>query len=204
MLITSNEYSNVFLERKRLLLDSCIVNDWATDGKTATILKEAEKTFCFVLCNISLLEVGFGPTEKADAKQVEIAKSIYQSDGLIPVDNLELSKRNFHKQLDVPYTRYAYNPNQEEFLAARTYLVKLMETKGFGGKRTRELNNDALLFFCAWNSRSSIITNNIKDFQLFNMLMAVDNPKHLLPIFTIDDLGKALQEDISFPENLKT
>ncbi|MHB1687913.1 MAG: hypothetical protein ACYCVH_11115 [Ignavibacteriaceae bacterium] len=202
MLITSNDYSNVFLEKRRLLLDSCILNDWATDGKTATILNEAEKMFVFIFCNISMLEVGFGPTDKADLKQVEIAKSIYHSSNLIQVDNFELGKRDFLKQPDIPYTRFGYNPNHQEFLAARTNLIKLMEMKGIGGKKTRKLNNDALIFFCAWNSRSSIITNNIQDFNLFNKVMSERNKKHLLPIFTIDDLGKAILEEVSFPENL--
>jgi predicted nucleic acid-binding protein len=202
MLLTSNAYSNNFLKYKRLLLDSCILNDWATEEKTATILKEIEKTYFIIYCNISMLEVGFGPTDKADAKQVEIAKSIYSSANLIPVDNLELTKRGFQNQPDIPGTRFAYNPNHHEYLAARTQLVKVMEMRGIGGKKARELNNDALIFFCAWNSSSSIITNNVKDFQLFNETMAASNPKHLLPIFSIEDLEKSLHQDVSFPENI--
>lgn len=203
MLITSNDYSNVFLKRRRLLLDSCILNDWATDKKTADVLKDAEKTFCFVFCNISILEVGFGPTERADAEQVKIAKSIYHSDGLIKVDNVELAKRDFLKQPDIPCARFAYNPNHQEFLAARTHLIKLMEIRNIGGTRARELSNDALIFECAWNSRSSIITNDIEDFHAFNEVMTKRNPMHLLPVFSLDDLGKALTEDVSFPENRK-
>jgi hypothetical protein len=202
MLITSNDYSNEFLKRRRLLLDSCVLNDWATNQRTANILEEAEKTFCFVFCTISMLEVGFGPTTKADMKQVDIAKMIYGK--CIKVDNFELHNRDiFLKQSDIPYTRYSYNPNHEEFYAARYKLINLMNTREIKGKKARELSNDALIYSCAWNSRSAVITNNTKDFHLFNELNSERDSRHLLPIFSIDNLEKALTEDVSFPENIK-
>jgi hypothetical protein len=204
MLITSNDYSNEFLKRRRLLLDSCVLNDWATDERTANILEEAEKIFIFVFCTISMLEVGFGPTAKADSKQVEIARMIYHDDKCMQVDNTELFKReHYHMQSDIPFKRYSYNPNHQEFLAARSKLVGLMNSRGTNGKNARELSNDALIYSCAWNSRSAVITNNIKDFHLFNESNAERDSRHLLPIYSIDNLEKALTEDISFPENIK-
>lgn len=202
MLVTSNGYSEVFLEKCRLFIDSCILIDWANDQRTADILSEIETRNTLFFCNISMLEVGFGPTDKADPEQIKIAKSIYHSDGMIYVDNSKLFHRQSNKIADPPGTRYAYNPNENEYLAARTNLIKLMEKRGFGGKRARELSNDAMIFYCAWNSRSSIVSNNIKDFHIFNEIMSEDNPNHLLPVFTIDDLEKSLTEEVSFPENI--
>jgi len=202
MLTTSNEYSTIFLEKKRLLFDSCILNDWATDERTASILKVVNNIYTFVFCNISMLEVGFGPSGKADPEQVSIAKAIYHSEDLIQVDNEKLYMREVQKIPDLPNVRFSYNPNHQEWLAARTNLIRLMERRGIGGKKVRELSNDALIYFCAWNSRSTIITNNLKDFQIFNEIMADRDPKHLIPVYSIDDLEKSLHTDVSFPENL--
>ena len=204
MLTTSNDYSNVFLDKKRILLDSCILNDWATCERTKSILESAEKQYQFVFCNISMLEVGFGPTDKADKDQIAIARSIYSSDNLVTVDSESLAMREFRKQETPENCRISYNPSHHEYLAARTYLIQLMEVKGFGGKRARELNNDALIFFCAWNSRSAVITNNVKDFQLFNEAMMQSREQHMLPIYTISDLENSLEAEISFPENLES
>jgi hypothetical protein len=77
-----------------------------------------------------------------------------------------------------------------------------MEILNIGGKRARELSNDAIVFFSAWNSRSALITNNVKDFVIFNRVTKDRNKKHLLPIFSIDDLEKSLDSDVSFPENI--
>ena len=93
MLVTSNDYSRIFLEKNRLVLDSCVLNDWATKEDTRKILEEAHNLYSFVFCNISILEVGFGPSDIANLEQVKIAKNIYHSDDMIKIDNLELFKR---------------------------------------------------------------------------------------------------------------
>ena len=203
MLITSNDYSTVFMEKNRLLLDSCILNDWATDDRTAEILELAHNIYSFVFCNISMLEVGFGPSDKANQSQIEIARSIYHSDGLIQVDNMKLSQREFQQIPDPKKATFSYNPNHHEWLASRTHLIRLMELGKFGGKKARDLSNDSLIYMSAWNSRSSIITNNIKDFDLFNESSRAIDPRHMVPIFSINDLEKSFMCDISFPANIK-
>ena len=202
MLITSNDYSTFFLEKKRLLLDSCILNDWATDTNTKKVLEEANNIYSFIFCNISMLEVGFGPSDKANEDQIKIARSIYHDDDMIPVDNEKLFMREANNISDPKRGKFSYNPNHHEWLASRTHLIRLMELKGIGGKRSRELSNDALIYMCAWNSKSSIITNNLKDFELFNESSQIKNSKHLIPIYSIHDLEQSLIRDISFPENI--
>lgn len=202
MLITSNEYSNVFLDTKRLLLDSCILNDLATDQRTSDILSRANSTHSLVYCAVSMLEVGFGPVEKVDQRQDELAKSIYHNDGVIAVDNDELAIRKIQNIQDPPRAVFSYNPGPDEWYAARHHLMKAMEILDIGGKRARELSNDAIIFYSAWNSRSALITSNVKDFIVFNKVQANRDPKHMLPIFTLDDLERSFEEDISFPENL--
>lgn len=204
MLVTSNDYSSIFLEKNRLILDSCVLNDWATKEDTRKILEEAHNLYSFVFCNISILEVGFGPSDKADPEQVKIAKNIYQSDDLIKIDNMELFKRESSNIQEPKKAKFAYNPNHHEWLASRTHLIRLMELKGFGGKKARELSNDVLIYMCAWNSRSSIITNNMRDFELFNESSKHRNPKHMIPIYSLADLEKSFTQNISFPENINT
>ena len=202
MLITSNEYSRVFLEQKRLLLDSCVLIELAQDQRTKEVLHCAHKTYSFFFCNVSLLEVGFGPPEKVEYQQDQVATMIYCGNDVIPVDNTELHKRKIRNIKDPLRAVFSYNPNSEEWYAARYLLIKVMNETGTGGKRTRELSNDAIIFNSSWNSRSALITNNTRDFCIFNKIMSDKNHKHKLPIFTIDDLGLSLDQDISFPENL--
>lgn len=202
MLTTSNEYSNVFLAKKRLLLDSCVLNDLATDQRTSDILSRANATHGLVYCAVSMLEVGFGPVEKVDQQQDQLARSIYHHDGVIAVDTNELAIREMQNIQDPPRAVFSYNPGRNEWYAARHNLMKAMEILNIGGRRARELSNDAIIFYSAWNSRSALITNNVKDFIVFNRVQASGNPKHMLPIFTIDDLERSFEEDICFPENL--
>lgn len=202
MLTTSNEYSNVFLNSKRLLLDSCILNDLALDQRTKEILNRANEIYSFFFCTVSMLEVGFGPEGKIEHQQDQIARKIYHSDGVISVDNLELHKREMMNLKDPPRAVFSYNPNRHEWYATRHNLKKAMEILCIGGKRARNLSNDAIIFHSAWNSRSALITNNVKDFIIFNKVMANQDHRHLLPIFTIDDLERSFEQNISFPENV--
>jgi len=203
MLITSNKYSEIFLEKKMLLIDSCVMNDLATCNYTKNILDKIEETYNFVFCNISMLEVGFGPKDKADMQQVTLAKSIYSSKSMTKIDAEKLGIREFKKIKASPGERFAYNPIDHEYLAARTSLIGIMEMKGLGGKQARKLNNDALIYACAWNCRASIVTNNIKDFKLINDFHSQKNSNHLLPIFTVKDLENSLNQEVSFPGNIK-
>lgn len=202
MLATSNEYSDVFLAGKRLLLDSCILNDLAIDQCTSDILERANGIYSFVYCAVSMLEVGFGPVEKVDHQQDQLARKIYHDDGVIAVDAIELAKREMQQIKDPPRAVFSYNPGRHEWYAARHHLMKAMELLDIGGKRAKELRNDAIIFYSAWNSRSALITNNVKDFVVFNRVQANGNPKHMLPIFTIDDLERSFEQNVCFPENL--
>ncbi len=202
MLKTSNKYSEIFLEKKLLLLDSCVINDLATCEHTKKILEQIEKTYNFVFCNISILEVGFGPRSKADKEQISLAKSIYSNKNMTPIDAEKVALRNYQNIKNKLGERFAYNPISHEYLAARTALIGIMEMKGIGGAKARKLNNDALIYHCAWNCRATIVTDNVKDFQLMNEYHIQSSPNHLLPIFTINDLENSLNKDVSFPENL--
>lgn len=202
MLTTSNEYSDIFLAKKRLLLDSCILNDLAIDQRTSDILNRANATYSFVYCAVSMLEVGFGPVEKVDQRQDQLARSIYHHDGVIAVDTIELAKREMQNIQDPPRAIFSYNPGRHEWYATRHHLMKAMEILNIGGRRARDLSNDAIIFYSAWNSRSALITNNVKDFVVFNRVQANGNPKHMLPLFTIGDLERSFEENICFPENL--
>jgi hypothetical protein len=76
-----------------------------------------------------------------------------------------------------------------------------MDSEGVGGSSARKQTNDALIFMCAWNANSFLITDNTKDFTRFNRIMHRNTGGHL-PIFTIDDFRKSKNELIVFPANV--
>jgi predicted nucleic acid-binding protein len=202
MLTTSNNYSNNFLVKKRLLLDSCILIDLAKDQRTSNILDRANNTYSFVYCTVSLLEVGFGLVENVNHQEDRIARKIYLDNDVIPIDSKEFTRREMQQIEDPHKAVFSYNPGHHEYYASRTHLMKAMEIRRIAGKRARELRNDALIFYSAWNTRSTLLTNNVNDFVVFNDVQKSINPKHLLPIFNIDDLERSFEQDVVFPANL--
>ncbi|RQZ67535.1 hypothetical protein [Burkholderia sp. Bp9004] len=202
MLVSSSEYSAVFLRTRHLLLDSCILNDLATDARTQSVLERAATTYNFVYCAVSMLEVGFGPVGKRDEKQHQLARRVYADKEVVRLTDRLVSE---YEQTGAPFAAgsvYSWTPQHHEWFAARDGLLRAMETRNLGGKAARELSNDAIIFFSAWNSRSVVITNNVKDFQLFNEVMFGADPRRQLPIYTLGDLERSLENDVSFPENL--
>ncbi|WP_459622892.1 type II toxin-antitoxin system VapC family toxin [Burkholderia sp. 3C] len=191
------------MKTKHLLLDSCILNDLATDPKTQSILENAAKYYNFVYSAVSLLEVGFGPESKRDDNQHQLARKIYSSNDILHLDN---DAAQIHEYRNLPFppgSIYLWVPARHEWFAARHSLISLMDAEEIGGRRARELGNDAIIFASAYNSGSTIITNNVKDFVKFNKIMCGDLKKHVLPIFDIEDLGRSFTEDVIFPNNLQ-
>ena len=98
MLTTSNSYSKIFLEHKRLFLDSTVLIDWAARPSVDAAFEDVQREYSLILCTASILEVGFGPPGKAGAREVERAQSLYNLglrnvvDSLV-LHNLELDKR---------------------------------------------------------------------------------------------------------------
>lgn len=205
MLLSSSRYSTkCFLEKKRLFLDSCVLIEWADDTQLDILFKQLESQYSLIICTVSLLEVGFGPSAKVSANQITRADEIYQLAFDNPVDNSVFGSS--YAERNAPSTRSAYNPNHHEWLAARTHLLHLIDRTGRKVKNTRKLANDALIYSCAWNARAAIISNNLVDFVLLNTLSVPQRTPdgHLrhVPIFTIENLRNSLSGDISYPENI--
>lgn len=206
MLISSSNYSKeCFLSTSRLFIDSCTLISWANDPQLNAVFEKLSQKYSIVISTVSIMEVGFGPTEKASEEQKKRAKDIYLLAAKHPLDNqsLHLHKKIFNKVL--PGT-FVYNPNHHEWYASRNLLIKLMNATGKKGDNARELVNDSLIYHCAWNSQSALITDNIKDFILLNSFA---NPQKTsggdlrhVPIFTLNDLINSINSDISYPENL--
>ncbi len=205
MLLSSSRYSiEAFLEKKRLFLDSWVLIEWADDPHLDILFKQLESLYSLIICTVSLLEVGFGPSGKVSANQIARAGEIYQLAFDNPVDNSVLGSSN--PERNAPSTRSAYNPNHHEWLAARTHLLRLIDRTGRKVENARKLANDALIYSCAWNARAAIVTDNLKDFVLLNTLSVPQrtqdgNLRHV-PIFTVEDLRNSLSGDVSYPENI--
>ena len=204
MLISSSRYSTVFLERNRLFLDSWVLIEWADNPQLDILFRRLESLYSLIICTISLLEVGFGPSGKVSANQITRGGEIYDIACENPVGNSVLSDSN--PKRTTPSSLSAYNPNHHEWFAARKHLLRFIDRTGRKVENARKLANDALMYSCAWNARAAIVTDNLRDFVLLNTLSLPQRTRdgHLrhVPIFTLEDLSNSLSGDVSYPENI--
>jgi hypothetical protein len=120
-----------------------------------------------------------------------------------PIDSFRLNQLDAQRQPAPAIS--AYNPTPNEWYAARSNLLKLLQSKKRDMKATLKLANDAVIWGCSWNSRAQLITENLSDFVLLNTMQHTGPNAELrhMPIFTISDLARSLRGDVvSYPENL--
>lgn len=184
-----------------MFLDSCIVNEMHINQDVKNIIEKAGKHFSTYISSVSLLEVGFGPTTKSDPRQQQAAIEMYISKD-IKVTNSETINEVDSISSNKAGKRFIYIPQQHEWFGARHKLIQWMDDNNTGGSSARKQANDALIFMCAWNANSFLVTENVKDFNRFNRLAYRDFGGHL-PIFTINDLIRSTTEVVSFPDNLE-
>jgi predicted nucleic acid-binding protein len=194
-------YGKVFLERGRLLLDSHAVIAWVNDPSLDTVFA----AYTIVYCTVSMLEVGFGVSAASDP-QAKRVREIYTR-----AIDFQIDSRSLH-QMDRgraprPSGPLVYNPGHNEWYAARDSLIRWMERTDRTGRSARSLQNDALIYSCAWNARAALVSENLKDFVRLNELgnrvarTRSGGLRHL-PIYTIDDVRRAASEDVVYPDNL--
>ena len=95
MLFSSSRYSReVFLKNNRLFLDSGVSLKWADDPQLDILFTQIESLYSVLLCTVSLLEVGFGPSGKVNVSQIARAGEIYDLAFTNPVDNSVLGSSN--------------------------------------------------------------------------------------------------------------
>lgn len=190
--------SSFFSRNKRLFLDSCVLNEACKDKEVAKLLELVGKQYSIFISAISLLEVGFGPRDKANLNQQQEVMDLYQNTKKVNSSSIDsigtLSSNKSGK-------KYLYIPEEHEYYGARYNLIKWMELAKLGGSSARKQSNDALIFMCAWNANSFLITDNIKDFSRFNEILYKEHGEHL-PIFSTDDLKRSQSEDVVFPDNV--
>ncbi len=202
MLTTSNSYSNIFLEHKRLFLDSTVLIDWAARPSVDAAFEDVQREYSLILCTASLLEVGFGAPGKAAAREVERAQSLYDLGLRNVVDSFALHHLALEKRRTPQMC--VYNPTAHEWYASRTHLLALVAERKLSIEAGRRLMLDAIVYTCAWNARAAVVTDNIRDFMKFNGIqkkLSSGVPRHL-PIFTMADILSALSSEVSYPENL--
>jgi predicted nucleic acid-binding protein len=203
-LTSSSAYSQKsFLGSRRLFLDSTALIEWARSPTVNATFLKIQKEYSLLVSTVSILEVGFGTRAKASANEVERVRSIYLMAIKEPVDSFRLHQLDAQKQRAPAIS--AYNPTPNEWYAARSNLLKLLQSRKRDMKATLKLANDAVIWGCSWNSRAPLITENLKDFVLLNSMQHTGPNAELrhMPIFTISDLARALGGDVvSYPENL--
>jgi len=190
--------SSFFTRNKRIFLDSCVLNKACEDLEVAKLLEVSGEKYSTFISAISILEVGFGPRDKADVNQQQEVIQLYQntktvsSSSIDSIDTLNSNKAG---------KKYLYIPEEHEWYGARHNLIKWMEAENVGGSSARKQQNDALIFMCAWNANSFLITDNINDFTRFNVILHKEHGGHL-PIFTVEDLRRSQFEEVVFPCNV--
>jgi len=192
--------SYFFMRNRRMFLDSCILNEMSEDQSVSDLVKEAGELYSTYIAAISLLEVGFGPRTKASSNQQELAINLYTSRDFIKVSGSSIDTKDPIGS-DKSRKKYLYIPEEHEWYGARHNLIEWMENEGAGGSSARKQANDALIFLCAWNANSFLVTDNTKDFNRFNRIMYKSSGGHL-PIFTLEDLRRSKNERVVFPENV--
>jgi len=192
--------ANFFMKNRRMFLDSCVLNELSKNTEVASLIKEAGGFFSTFVSAVSLLEVGFGPREKADFEQQKLAIDLYTNKNVIKVSGSSLEPKD---PIDAQKSnkRFLYIPEEHEWFAARHNLIDWMDYEGIGGASARKQANDALIFMCAWNANSFLITENTKDFIRFNRIMYKSTGGHL-PVFTIKDLLESKNKPVVFPDNV--
>lgn len=192
--------SYFFMRNRRMFLDSCILNEMSEDQSVSDLVEEAGKFYSTYIAAISLLEVGFGSRAKASSNQQELAIDLYMSRDFIKVSGSSIDTKDPIGS-DKSGKKYLYIPEEHEWYGARHNLIEWMEKEGAGGSSARKQANDALIFLCAWNANSFLVTDNTKDFNRFNRIMYESSGGHL-PIFTLEDLLRSKYERVVFPENV--
>lgn len=183
-----------------MFLDSCVINELSENQEIANLIKDAGRYFSTFIAAISLLEVGFGPRAKASVEQQELAIDLYTNRNILKVSGSTIDTKD-------PITseksgkKFLYVPEEHEWFGARHNLIDWMDQEGTSGHSARKQANDALIFLCAWNANSFLVTENIRDFNRFNRIMYARSGGHL-PIFTIDDLRRSKTELVAFPDNV--
>lgn len=183
-----------------MFLDSCVINELHKDPKIKELIEIAGQYYSTYTAAVSMLEVGFGPTNKSDVNQRKAALEMYIG------ENIQKVSANNVDQLDPLHTRrpgttFLYIPSEHDWYGARHKLIRWMDSEGAGGNAARKQANDALIYSCAWNANSFLVTENLKDFNRLNRIMLKESGGQL-PIFTINDLKRALNEEVTFPENI--
>ena len=192
--------SQFFMRNRRMFLDSCVLNELSINPEVESLVRRAGEIFSTYVSAISLLEVGFGPTDKADIEQQRVALELYTNEEIVKVRSSTIDTKDPISGIKKG-KRFLYLPEEHEWFGARHKLMAWMDREKTGGSSARKQANDALIFMCAWNANSFLITDNVKDFTRFNRIMYKDYGGHL-PIFTIDDLRNSQHKKVVFPENV--
>ena len=192
--------SNFFMKNRRMFLDSCVLNELATNQEVEALIAEAGHIYSTFISAVSLLEVGFGPTNKADERQRRQVIDLYTNEKVEKVNTESIDLKD-PIQSRKSGKKFLYIPVEHEWYGARHKLTAWMDDEDAGGSSARKHANDALIFMCAWNANSFLVTENTKDFSRFNKIMFKETSGHL-PIFTIDDLRKSKEKEVVFPSNV--
>lgn len=197
VLITTVERAKRMMVRKRIFLDSCILNDIAINPEAAQVIDKAMRLYTLIFSTPSLLEVGFGVPRNVPKEQHDLASRIYNDERITHVTGESFAIFGSRSKFDPPEAIFSLCPSHHEWYAARRLLLATMDFHG-DARNGANLRMDALIYMSAWNSQSFLITNNTKDFKRLYEVNAQGAHRQPVPFFTLDELRRSFDEDVCF------
>lgn len=203
MLVVS-EGPQHFPSSRRLFIDSCVLVEWTKDPSVRVAMHGAQLAYSLAFSSISLLEVGFGPDVFVEAGERQMAYDIFTHENIVQCSAMQFALLDASGAVPPPGSVFSLNPGHEEWFMARRLLTAGMTHGLLTPRQAGILRHDALFYASAWNSRSMLITDNLRDFKMLGEChIKLNIGGGPLPFFSINDLRSSLHgAQICYPENV--
>ena len=183
----------LFLSNRRLVIDSSSAIKMVKDPHYQDVLLNLSTGIYHVYYPVwLLLEVGLGPVEKQHPNEKTLAELLYTRQ----TTHEDMKTRELRGEPESQFSSYVLSAH--EYYQARRILQKVARNPDNSDRTSLvKLRGDALIFACARNLWSPLITENKKDFRLI-LENSEEFPRRLLPFFNLDELQRSFRERITF------
>lgn len=157
----------------------------------------------------SIMELGFGPTNKSAIEEGLFYRELYSGHSALQND---IFVSDFHRKYMSGQMNHmkgkwvGVSPDSHNWFAAKITLISYMDDRATKPRNAKQLQMDVLLSCAAWNAGAFIWTNNVKDHLLASYYMShhkcsrnQDQKKvkdyianRMAPIFDTNSLNKIL------------
>lgn len=194
------DYSNHFLKTKQLLFDSDVLIDIAKIDYEKIFADINQAGYKILIAAPSIIEVGMGNLEVKNSQAYKMSSYFYNLSLKGLITTFEMFKIKFNTEL--PNISIVI-PDGHEWFSSKNKMIDYIEATNKKSKNWQDLKFDAVIYACAWNSISILITNNKNDFMNFNKFSSYKKQKRYLPIYNFQELERVIykNEDVVFDGN---